>query len=69
MRDDFRESEHAEVIVVHSLIVSDLDAALEDVEFVVLELLDYTHDLIEEPIIVAFLIRKVPPILRVPHDL
>ena len=68
MRDDFRESEHAKVIVVHSLIVSDVDAALDDVNFVVLELLDDTDDLSEEPIIVAFLICKVPPILRVPND-
>ena len=56
VRDGFRECEHSELVVVHALIVSDLDAAFDDVDFVVLELLYDPDDLCEEPIIVALLI-------------
>ena len=43
--DIFWECKHSALIVVHALIGSDLDPAFDDIDFVALELFDYTDDL------------------------
>ena len=58
------DGEHSDLGIVHALIVSNLDGTLDDVD-VVLQLSDKPHNFGEKPVVVACLVSKVPPILRI----
>ena len=62
-----RDGEHPILGIVHELIVSNLNGALDDFDVIILQPSDELHDFREKPVVVACLVcnLKVPPILRV----
>ena len=62
-----RDGEHPDLGIVHALIVSNLNGALDDVDIIILHPSDELYDLREEPVVVACLVCEVPPIPRIPQ--
>ena len=67
LRSHGRDGEHPDLCIVHAVIVSNLNGALDDVDVVILHPSDELYDLGEEPVAIACLVCEVPPILRIPQ--
>ena len=66
LASDERDGKHSRLGVVHALIVSNLDATLDDVDSIVLDPSDELYDFVEKPVVVSCLVGEVPPIIRIP---
>ena len=66
LASDGRDGKHSCLGVVHALIVSNLDGALDDVDIIVLDPSDELYVFLEKPVVVSCLVGEVPPILLIP---